>query len=70
MPRLSERQRAFELSQLAGITADPAPDLILDKIRLAKLKLEMLDQTIIELKNQIKIAETYRNMIKEQHNIK
>ena len=70
MSRQLQRQKSLELAKIAGPVADPGPELILDKDRLARLKLEMLDQEILELKNQIKIAETYRVLIKEQHNIK
>jgi hypothetical protein len=67
--RIPERPRVFEMAQLAGPVADPGPELILDKVRLSKLKLAMIDQQIAELNNQIKIAQTYRDMIKEQYNI-
>ncbi|OGP97574.1 MAG: hypothetical protein A2Z51_06600 [Deltaproteobacteria bacterium RBG_19FT_COMBO_52_11] len=71
MPRrISERPKALELAHIAGPVADPAPELILDKDRLARLKLGMLDQEILELRNQIKFREMYRDMIREQHNIK
>lgn len=71
MPRrIAERPKALELAHFAGPVADPGPELILDKVRLARLKLGMLDQEILELRSQIKFRETYRDMIKEQHNIK
>lgn len=71
MPRrISGRPKALELADFAGPVADPAPELILDKDRLARLKLGMLDQDILELRNQIKFREMYRDMIREQHNIK
>jgi hypothetical protein len=70
MPRKVQTQKSSELLHIAGPVADPGPELILDKDRLARLKLEMLGQEILELKNQIKIAETYQVLIKEQHNIK
>jgi hypothetical protein len=71
MPRqIAARSKALELANIAGPVADPSPELILDKDRLARLKLGMLDQEIQGLRNQIKIVEMYRDMIKEQHNIK
>jgi hypothetical protein len=56
MPRrIAERQRAIGLIDFAGPVADPSPELVLDKDRLARLKLGMLDQEILELRNQTKI---------------
>jgi hypothetical protein len=50
-----------------GIVADPAPEIIFDKERLAHFKVEILKHEITEMKNQIKLAEMYIGMIKEQY---
>ena len=52
-----------------GIVADPAPDILLGKEQLARLKVQILDQEIMDLKNQIKLAETYKAMLKQQYKI-
>ncbi|MDW7760700.1 MAG: hypothetical protein SCM96_08685 [Acidobacteriota bacterium] len=70
MPRIGERMPGFNISHLVGPVADPGPDVLLDKVGLVRIKLEMLNQNIIDLKNQIKIAEIYRDMLKAQYKLK
>jgi len=53
-----------------GLVADPAPDILLNKDLLARLKIKILDLEIIQLKNQIELAESYQHMLKEQYKIK
>lgn len=52
-----------------GIVADPGPDILLNKDYLAKLKIQILESEILELKNQIKLAESYKAMLKEQYKL-
>ena len=53
-----------------GLVADPGPDILLNKDLLARLKVQILDLEIIELKNQIKLAESYKDMLREQYKMK
>ena len=53
-----------------GLVADPAPEILLDKERLARLKVTILDTEVKELQNQMKIAEMYRDLLREQYKIR
>ncbi|UCE73242.1 MAG: hypothetical protein JSV56_09420 [Methanomassiliicoccales archaeon] len=55
---------------LRGPIADPAPWHILDKVRVAKLKISKLDMAITELENQIEFLKLEKDLLKEEYNIK
>lgn len=52
-----------------GLVADPAPEILLDKDQLARIKIQILEHEILELKNQINLAETYMGMLRETYKI-
>ena len=62
-----ERPEISSVYYKLGLVADPAPELLLNKAQLAKLKIQMLDQQIAELKHQIELAETYKGMLMEEY---
>lgn len=53
-----------------GTVADPGPELLLDKTRLAKLRIKKVDFAIQELKQQIDILVMERDMLKRTYKIK
>ncbi|MBE0478714.1 hypothetical protein IBX65_06310 [Candidatus Aerophobetes bacterium] len=61
------------LPQWAGIrgpVADPAPWYLLDKAKLAQLKIRQIDAAITELEKQIDFLKLERNLLKEEYKIK
>lgn len=53
-----------------GTVADPGPELLLDKAKLAKLRIKKVDFAIQELKQQIDILVMERDMLKRTYKIK
>ena len=64
-----ETKKIGSVYHMLGMVADPAPDILLNKELLARLKVQMLDHEIVELKNGIKFAESYKALLKEQYKI-
>ena len=63
-------QRWGRIQTIMGPVADPGPELMLDKARLAQLKVHRLDQAITDLRNQIEIFELEKNLLAEEYNLK
>lgn len=49
---------------------DPGPPYLLDKARLAKLKIGKIDKVITELEKQIGLLKLEHDLLKEEYNIK
>lgn len=58
------------LGSIGGPTADPGPPYLLDKARLAKLKISKIDKVITELEKQIGLLKLQHDLLKEEYNIK
>jgi hypothetical protein len=52
-----------------GPVADPATFWLLDKSRVARLKIRQLDMTIAELEKQIEFLKLQQDMLKEEYRI-
>ena len=57
-------------SLLRGPVADPAPWYLLDKAKLAQLKIRQLDTAIMELEKQIDFFKLERNLLKQEYKLK
>ena len=55
---------------LRGPVADPAPWYLLDKAKLAKLKIRSLEAGIAEFESQIGSLKLERDLLKEEYKIK
>jgi hypothetical protein len=53
-----------------GFAADPAIDLLLDKSRLAQIRIRQLDQLIVQLEQQVEIARMEQDLLKEEYKVK
>jgi len=53
-----------------GTVADPGPELLLDKARLAKIKVRKLDMVIKGLEEQIDVLRLEQDMLKKEYKIK
>lgn len=53
-----------------GPVADPAPWYLLDKAKLARLKIHQIEAAITELEKQIDSLKLERDLLKEEYNIK
>ena len=53
-----------------GTVADPGPELLLDKARLAKIKVRKLDMVIKGLEEQIDVLRLEQEMLKKEYKIK
>lgn len=53
-----------------GPVADPAPWYLLDKAKLAQLKIHQIDKTIMEMQKQIDLLKLERDLLKEEYKIK
>jgi len=62
--------RGERIAVLPGETADPGPPYLLDKARLAKLKIGKIDTVITELEKQIGLLKLQHDLLKEEYNIK
>ena len=67
-----EQQSAAALSRYwrVGYAADPAIDILLDKSKLAQLKVRQLEIVINELQTQMDMAKMEMNMLKEEYKLK
>jgi len=52
-----------------GLVADPAPEVLFNKDFLARFKVQMIDHEIVEMKENIKFAESYKALIREQYKL-
>ena len=61
-----------QLSRLlrVGYAADPAIDMLLDKARLAQIKIRQLELGVRELEAQIELAQVEITQLQEQYDIK
>ncbi len=57
------------IQTIMGPVADPGPELMLDKPRLAQLKVRRLDQAIAGLQSQIEFHELERKLLMEEHGL-
>jgi len=55
---------------LRGPVADPQPWMLLDKPRLAELKIHRLDGAISEMQKEIDSLKLERDLLKKEYNIK
>ncbi len=53
-----------------GYAADPAIDILLDKSRIAQIKVRQLEMAIREMEGQIELAKLELNLLKEEYKIK
>lgn len=53
-----------------GYAADPAIEMLLDKTKIAQIKIKELDATIHELEQNLEIVKTTRAAIAEQYKIR
>jgi hypothetical protein len=53
-----------------GYAADPAIDILLDKSRIAQIKVRQLESVIQELQAQIDIAKLELNLLREEYKLK
>jgi len=53
-----------------GPVADPAPWYLLDKAKLAQLKVRNIDGVIVELEKQIDSLKLERDLLKQEYKIK
>ncbi len=58
------------IPNIAGPVADPGPELLLDKARLAKLKVVKLEQVLLGLEKQMEAIQLERDLLKEEYKIK
>lgn len=63
-------ERPYLVDSIHGPTADPGPPYLLDKARLAKLKIGKIDKVITELEKQIGLLKLEHDLLKEEYNIK
>ena len=53
-----------------GYSADPAIEMLLDKAKIAEIKVKELDATIYELEKSLEIVKVTRAAIAEQYKIR
>lgn len=58
------------LGPIGDPTADPGPPYLLDKARLAILKISKIDKVITDLEKQIGLLKLQHDLLKEEYNIK
>jgi|GEM_PF-2179687 hypothetical protein len=61
---------ADPLLPVRGPVADPAPWYLLDKAKLAKLKVHQIETAIMELERQIEFLKLERDLLKEEYKLK
>jgi hypothetical protein len=52
-----------------GFAADPAIHILLDKSRLAQIRIRQLDQMIVQLEQQIDLARMEQSLLKEEYKV-
>lgn len=52
-----------------GYSADPGPDILLDKSKIARLKVRQLEMVVHELEGQLEMAKMELDMIREEYKI-
>ena len=52
-----------------GFAADPAIDILLDKSRLAQIRVRQLDQVIVQLEQQIELAKMEQSLLQEEYKL-
>lgn len=55
---------------IRGPCADPSPEYLLDKARLAQLKIHKLDMHVKELEKQMEFCKMERDLLKKEYKIK
>ncbi len=60
-------QRHIDPLRIRGPIADPVPWELLDKSKIANLRIQQLDNAINDLKNNIKFLEKERAFLKESY---
>ncbi len=55
---------------LPGPVADPGPSYLLDKAKLAQLKIRKIDVAITELEKQIELLKLERDLLKKEYKIR
>lgn len=50
-----------------GYAADPAIDVLLDKSKLAQIRIVQLEQVIVQLQQQIDLAKMEQSLLKEEY---
>ena len=53
-----------------GPVADPGPMLLLDKAKLAQIKIRQIDMVVMDLEKQVEFLKLERDMLKEEYRIK
>lgn len=53
-----------------GPVADPGPMLLLDKAKLAQIKIRQIDMVVMDLERQVEFLKLERDMLKEEYRIK
>lgn len=53
-----------------GYAADPAIDILLDKSKLAQIRIRKLDMLIQELNQQIELLDMERDMLRNEYKVK
>ena len=53
-----------------GYSADPAIDVLLDKSKIAEIRIKQLEQVVASLNQEIALAQLETRMLKEQYGIK
>jgi|COG998Drversion2_1049125.scaffolds.fasta_scaffold646083_1 hypothetical protein len=53
-----------------GYAADPGIDILLDKAKLAQIRIRKLDMLINELNQHIELLDMERDMLREEYKIK
>ncbi len=53
-----------------GYAADPAIDILLDKSKIAQIRIRQLDSVISELNAQLELAKMQQQMLREEYKIR
>jgi hypothetical protein len=69
-PMFEQYQPQLARMWRVGYAADPAIDILLDKSRIAQIKVRQLEMVIQELQAQIDIAKLELNLLREEYKIK
>jgi hypothetical protein len=67
----------FDLDRLSmmrparlGYSADPAIDVLLDKSKIAEIRIKQLEQVVASLNQEIALAQLETKLLREQYSIK
>ena len=52
-----------------GYNADPGPDFLLDKSKIAQLRVRQLEMVVREMEAQLELARMELNMIREEYKV-